>query len=549
MRHLVEAAPMPLLIVRASNQQLVYANERALEQFGLDFDSALARALSEFHAQPESRGQLAEAISRHGSVRDFEVQLKNAAGHVFWVLLSAQPMRYGEAVCLLVALTNIDDRKRMQDDMRRKAMHDPLTGLPNRAMFLESLERAVAKARRRASHFSVLFIDLDRFKEVNDTMGHHAGDTLLKTISERLGLAVRQSDLVARLGGDEFVVLIEEHGGPEEVMIVAQKILSMLQRPVLIDWREVEISGSIGIASYPEDGNDIDTLVKNADAAMYQAKERGRDNFQFYSSEINRLSRHRTEQEKRMRGAIDRGEFFLEYQTEVDFATGHVSAVEGLLRWRDPASGVLMPNEFLPLAEESGTITAIALWVIDRALADARAWPGIPVAVNLSARQLQMPELAENIARLTERHGVAPSRLRVEVTETALMEDSEATHRSLQNLRTLGVELAIDDFGTGYSSLGLMRGLPIQVVKIDRSLVSACPGKRECAAVVQAASAMSRAMGIRVVAEGIETEEQRATMAALGCDAGQGYLFEQPLDAAGVSAAITRAVAEQTFVA
>ena len=552
LRHLVEAAPLPLLIVRANDQQLMYANERALEQFSLNFDTARSRSLSEFHVDPEIRAKLSEAISRHGSVRDFEVPLKDVHGRQFWLLLSAQPMRYAGAVCLLVALADIDERKRMQEDMRRKAMHDQLTGLPNRAMFMESLERAIHKARRRSARFSVLFIDLDRFKEVNDTMGHHAGDTLLTSVAQRLGTAVRQSDLVARLGGDEFVVLIEEHGGPEEVMIVAQKVLSMLERPVTIDWREAEISGSIGIASFPEDGADVETLVKNADAAMYQAKERGRNNFQFYSPELNRLSHQRFEQEKRVRGALERDEFFLEYQPEIDLANGQITAVEALLRWRDPVSGVVMPSVFMPLAEETGTMASIGSWVLDRALRDFKVWQekghNFKIAVNLSARQLQQHDIVEDVSRILGVHGIAPQRLRLEITEPTMMQDSEAVHRTIRALKELGVEMAIDNFGTGYSSLGLVRGLPINVVKIDRSLVSTCPSRRECAAIVQAATAMSKALGIRVIAEGVETEDQRRMMNLLGCDGIQGYLVAYPMEAAGI-AAMTEAVAEQTFFA
>jgi diguanylate cyclase (GGDEF)-like protein/PAS domain S-box-containing protein len=549
LRHLVETAPLPLLIVRAVDQRILYANARALEQFTLDLDTALGHSLPEFHVDPESRTALAEALSRHGSVRDCEVRLRDARGREMWLLLSAEPMRFAGQVCLLVAMADIDERKRLQDDMRRKAMHDTLTGLPNRAMFMESLERAVHKSRRRSARFSVFFIDLDHFKEVNDSMGHHAGDLLLKVVAERLSSAVRAADLVARLAGDEFVVLVEEHGGPEEVMIVGQKVLGALRQPVTIDWREVAVSGSVGIASFPEDGADVPTLVRNADVAMYQAKERGRNNLQFYSAELNELSQHRLEQEKRIRGAIEREEFFLEYQPEIDAVSGKILAVEALLRWRDPAAGVVLPTVFIPLAEETGTAPALGLWVIDRALADLRSWrdQGLEVclAVNVSARQLQQSDLAEEIGRLLTRHAVEPSRLRLEITEPTLMQDSDAAARSVRAFKALGVILAIDNFGTGYSSLGLLRGLPIQVVKIDKSLVSYCPTKRECAAIVQAAAAMSRALNLKVVAEGIETEEQLATMRALGCDSLQGYYLSRPMDAAGITATI-RAAAEKT---
>jgi diguanylate cyclase (GGDEF)-like protein/PAS domain S-box-containing protein len=534
LRHLIESAPLPLLIVRAGDQQLLYANERALEQFGLDVDSARSHSFRDFHVDPEIRSTLGESLSRQGSVRDFEVHLRGLDGRQFWLLLSAQPMRYAGSFCLLCALANIDEKKRMQEDMRRKAMYDTLTGLPNRAMFMESLERAMRKARRRSTRFSVLFIDLDRFKEVNDTMGHHAGDDLLQTVAQRLGTAIRQSDLVARLGGDEFVILFEEHGGPEEVMIVAQKIISMLERPVLIDWREVAISGSLGIASYPEDGTDLETLVKNADAAMYRAKELGRNNFQFYSPELNLLGNQRLQREKQVRDALANGELFLHYQPEVEFDSGRFVAMEALLRWRDPASGVVHAPDFLPLAEESGTINAVGRWVLARALADLKAWREqgleVLVTVNVAARQLQQHDFAEEVQKTLEEHGIPPRLLRLEVTEITLMQDSDVANRAIKTLRSLGVEIAIDDFGTGYSSLGLVRGLPIQVVKIDKSLVSSCVNKKECAAIVQATSAMARVLGIRLVAEGIETDEQKRLMKSLGCDAGQGFLFSTPVE-------------------
>ncbi|MEP7262545.1 MAG: EAL domain-containing protein, partial [Usitatibacter sp.] len=552
LRQLVESAPLPLLIVRARDQQLLYVNERALEQFDLKVDTALDRNLAEFHVDPESRNKLSAAVSRDGTVRDFEVNFKDANGREGWVLLSAQPVRYMGVVCLLVALADIDKRKRQQDDMRRKAMHDTLTGLPNRAMFMESLERAVHKARRRSSRCSVLFLDLDHFKEVNDTMGHHAGDILLQEIARRLDNAVRQSDLVARLAGDEFVVLIEEHGGPEEVMIVAQKVSTALQQPVPIDQREARVSGSIGIASFPEDGTDVSELVKNADAAMYQAKERGRNNFQFYSPELNALSSNRLEQEKRLQVALEHDEFFLEYMPEMDLTDGRIKSVETLLRWRHPVDGVLLPGSFVPLAEQTGAILPIGEWVLERSLADLRSWIDlgidIQLAVNMSARQLQQPDLVDNVSACLQRHGIDPARLCIEISETALIANRETADGATRALRALGVEVAIDNFGTGQASLDLVRGLPIQMLKIDRSLVFSCPGERESAAIVQAVAAMSHSLGIRVMAVGVETEEQRQLVRTLGCDAMQGYLAARPTDAAGI-AAMTRAAAEHTLFA
>ncbi len=542
LRHLIESAPLPLLILRAGDQGILYANDRALQQFGLDTDSVRGRALLEFHTDPTVRDALTEVLAREGTVRDYEVQMKNREGRQFWLLLSAQRLRYAGDDCLLAAFANIDDRKRLQDDMRRRAMLDPLTTLPNRAMFLEALERAVRKARRRSSRISVLFIDLDRFKEVNDTLGHAAGDKLLQSVAERLSAAVRQSDMVARLGGDEFVVLIEEHRGPEEVMIVAQKVLSMLERPMLLDWREVSISGSVGIATFPDDGDELDTLVKNADAAMYQAKERGRNNFQFYSEDLNKLTQQRFELEKRVRGALERDEFFLQYQPEIDLKSGHVLCVEALLRWRDPSNGVVLPAEFLPHAEETGTILAIGAWVLKRALRDLESWRrkglDFSLSVNLSARQLQDDGLVNHVFEALQAHHVAPRHLRIEVSEATLLHDVAASDRTLRALRGLGAEIVLDRFGTGNSSLGLVRRFPVQWVKVDRSLVSSCPEKSECAAMIQGVVAMAGALGLKVVAAGVEAQAQREEVAKLGCHAVQGYLIARPMDAAKIPGAV-----------
>jgi EAL domain-containing protein (putative c-di-GMP-specific phosphodiesterase class I) len=290
----------------------------------------------------------------------------------------------------------------------------------------------------------------------------------------------------------------------------------------------------MGIASYPEDGTDLETLVKNADTAMYRAKELGRNNFQFYSPELNLLGNQRLQREKQVRDALANGELFLHYQPEIDLESGRFTAMEALLRWRDPASGVVSAPDFLPMAEESGTINAVGRWVLDRALADLKTWRehglDVLVSVNVAARQLQQHDFPQEVQKSLDEHGIPPRLLRLEVTETTLMIDSDVAARSVKALRALGVEIAIDDFGTGYSSLGLVRGLPIQVVKIDKTLVSSCVNKRECAAIVQATSAMARALGIRLIAEGVETEEQRKLMKNLGCDAGQGYLFAMPVE-------------------
>jgi diguanylate cyclase (GGDEF)-like protein/PAS domain S-box-containing protein len=537
LRHLIESAPLPLIVARASDQRILYANDRALQQFALDMDTVRDRSLAEFHADDAAGHRVEEALRAPGGVRDYEVQMKDRLGREFWMLLSAQALRYGGEDCLLVALANIDDRKRLQEDMRRRAMHDALTGLPNRAMFVEALERAVRRAKRRNTRFSVLFVDLDRFKEVNDTLGHAAGDELLLTMSERLVQAVRQSDLVARMGGDEFVVLIEEHRGPEEVMIVAQKILSMLDRAVVIEWKEVTISGSVGIASFPEDADSAEALLKNADAAMYQAKERGRNNFQFFSEDLNKLTAQRFEMERRVRQGLERDEFFLQYLPEIDLASGRVVCAEALVRWRDPEAGVLLPSQFLQHAEETGVILALGRWTCERAIADLHAWreQGLDVAVsiNLSARQLQDAELVNHVFQALQAKRLSPRLLRIEVTEAALLASLAQADKALRGLRGLGVELVLDNFGCDHGALGLLTRFGMRSVKVDRSVVASIH-KPESAALVKAVVAMSAPLDVAVIAEGVENAEQRAQVTALGCRRAQGFLFGKPVDAAAI---------------
>jgi EAL domain-containing protein (putative c-di-GMP-specific phosphodiesterase class I) len=312
----------------------------------------------------------------------------------------------------------------------------------------------------------------------------------------------------------------------------------MLERPVLLDWREVSISGSVGIASYPEDGEDVETLVKNADTAMYQAKERGRNNFQFYSEDLNRLTLQRFELEKRIRGALEREEFFLQYQPQVDLVTGRVTSVEALLRWRDPDNGVVMPSDFLPHAEETGAILAVGRWVLEHSLRDLETWRqqgfDFTLSVNISARQIQDHDLVNQVFQALQSHHIPPRNLRLEMTETAILRDPAASERTLRSLHGLGVELVLDDFGTGNASLGLLRRYPLQAVKLDRSIVVSSPQKRESTALIQAVVALGRTLEIMIVAEGVENEEQRRQVASLGCNAAQGFLFGKPVDPAKV---------------
>jgi diguanylate cyclase (GGDEF)-like protein/PAS domain S-box-containing protein len=539
MRQLVESAPLPLLIVGRRDESLLYANSRALQQFGLTASQAKTAKAGDFYLDRTTREAILSAIDRDGSIRDFEVEMQDRMGLRFWAVISSQRIRYAGQSCLLTALVNIDDRKRLQDDMRFRAFHDALTGLPNRAMFLDALDRALKKAKRTDERFSVLFIDLDRFKVINDTLGHFAGDRLLQAVAERLREGVRESDLVARLGGDEFVILAEGHGGPEDVSHIAEKVLQHLERPFAIDGREVALTASIGISSHPDDGDDLDELVKSADIAMYQAKEEGRNAFRFYAPSINKLTLQRFDLEARLRGAIERDELCLQYQPVVDLATGEIRNLEALIRWNDPKSGLIMPGEFIPIAEETGAILAIGRWVLERACRDLKGWdemglPHLSVAVNVSARQVLHHALVNEVFEALQQNGISPDRLELEITESMMMHDPAGAERALRSLKGLGVRLAVDDFGTGYSSLSLVRRFPFDTVKIDRSFVSGCPEDSESMAIVQSVATLARLLGLAVIAEGVETSPQRLAVAAAGCPFAQGYLFSRPVDVARV---------------
>jgi diguanylate cyclase (GGDEF)-like protein/PAS domain S-box-containing protein len=535
LRNLLQFAPLPIIMSRVADQTIVYANDRALSQLKISPASLGQQKSQDFYVDRSDREQLVEALSNDSSVRDWEIQLRDTQGRTFWVLMSSQRIVYMGEQCLLTALNNIDERKRAQDDLRHRAFHDELTNLPNRAMFMDSLSRALGRMQRRNGLFSVLFLDLDRFKIVNDTLGHDAGDRLLQMVAARIKGSVRDADLVARLGGDEFVILIEEHSNLAEVGHVAQKVLSSMEDRYLLDGREVNLTASIGISVYPQDGTDLNTLVKNADIAMYQAKELGRNNFQFYAASQNQMTLKRLDLEARLARAIDRNEFVLHYQPVVDLSTETMVGVEALVRWNDPEHGLTAPGEFIPLAEETGSILQIGQWVLDNACAQLHEWntSGLPmaVAVNISQRQFADGNFMSELGDVLKRTGLSPAALHLEITETMMMRDHATSEAVLAGLGKLGVGVAIDDFGTGYSSLSQMKRIPANIIKIDRSFVEDCPDDAGSVAIVRAIIAMAHSLKLTVIAEGVETEEQLRLLVAMDCDMAQGYLFSRPLPA------------------
>jgi diguanylate cyclase (GGDEF)-like protein/PAS domain S-box-containing protein len=427
-------------------------------------------------------------------------------------------------------------RKEAESHLTFFANHDTLTGLPNRAMFNQRLTQALARAQRLATMAAVLFIDLDRFKIINDTLGHDAGDRLLKQLAERLRECLREGDTIGRQGGDEFVVLIEDVADPQQLAGVGQKILETVARPYLISGQEFHVTASVGISIYPDDGHDQQALLKNADIAMYRAKEQGKNNYQFYSAQMNLHSFERLALETSLRRAVERNEFLLHYQPKVDMRSGRITGVEALVRWQHPELGMVPPSQFIALAEETGLIAPIGEWVLRTACAEAQGWvakgmPPISIAVNLSARQFARDELASAIMRVLRETGLDPRQLELEITESTVMHNADRAAGVLQQLKQLGVRVAIDDFGTGYSSLSYLKRFPISSVKIDRSFVLDLPDDKDDAAITQAVIAMAHSLRLRVVAEGVETSEQYRFLEEHHCDEMQGHYFSKPVDA------------------
>jgi diguanylate cyclase (GGDEF)-like protein len=414
------------------------------------------------------------------------------------------------------------------------AYHDGLTGLPNRSMFSKALSQSISEAHRYDRRLAVAFLDLDRFKQINDTLGHEAGDQLLKEVAERLKGCVRSSDTVARLGGDEFVVLLPELEDEKYAAIVAQKILAAAAKPFSLMGQEFRVTASIGISCYPQDGLDEQTLTKNADIAMYQAKAEGKNNFQFYSEKLNANSLERLTLESSLRHALERNEFRLYYQAKRDIASGRITGMEALLRWEHPDLGIVAPMQFIPVAEETGLIVPIGKWVLKTACLQSISWkrqglPALSIAVNMTARQFLDEQLLADVASLLTETGMDPHLLEIELNESLLIHNVEKTMRILTGLKGLGVRIAVDDFGTGYSSLAMLQRFPLDTIKIDRSLMRDVFGTPDDTGLADAIIAMGKSLSLTVVAQGVETKEQAEHLRLHACDELQGFYFKRPL--------------------
>ena len=496
---------------------------------------------------------LFETVSQSpGSSTSIEARLHHQEGDWRQCEMTVTNLLEEAAVSGLVINTrDITDRKALEEQLMHQAFHDALTGLANRALFRDRLRQSIARAQRRREQPAILYMDLDAFKSINDTLGHPVGDALLTAVARRIKTCVREGDTVARLGGDEFAILLEDTEDLESPTGVAQRILQGLNRPFHLDGREVVIHASIGIAGRTAHHADADELLRDADIAMYRAKAAGKSRFEIFTDTMQKAVVAQLELEVDLQRAIEDGEFFIHYQPLVDLQSGQTVAVEALARWRHPWRGVVPPAEFIPAAEKTGAIVSVGRWILQRACEQVRAWqdatggPALGLAVNLSARQLKDPGLVEDVIDAVASSGLEPTGILLEMTETVLMDDLEKTIPILQQLKALGLMLAVDDFGTGYSSLSYLRQLPVDTLKIDRSFISGLGKERE-AALVETIVNMGRSLKLEVVAEGIEDDVQLAALKRMGCELGQGYLFAQPMPADQVATYLDRERAART---
>jgi diguanylate cyclase (GGDEF)-like protein/PAS domain S-box-containing protein len=512
---------------------------RFREMLGYAADEPFSRLHLAFH--PEDAARMKKVIRRFfeekvSTDEEFRMRCKNGdyrwfrgRGHAVW---DAR----GNPVRVAGSITDITAYKENELRLLYLADHDTLTGLPNRRLFLHRLSHGIERAAHQEGTLVVLFVDLDRFKRINDVFGHETGNLVLQDAARRIGRSVREGDTVSRLGGDEFTVLLEGVETTAGICAVADRIRAEIKRPFPIAESEVYVSASIGIALFPRDGTSAEELLKRADVAMYQAKKNGRDNQQFYSPESEDRITRRLDMEGRLRRALEHGELEVHYQPQVSFADGEIRSVEALARWNNPELGWVPPAQFIPLAEDTGLIHAIGAWVLETAAAQAKAWQAssqrpIRMCINVSARQLN-DKLVKTVSRALAQTGISPSSLELEITESVMVNKDPGTEAALQALRALGIGFAIDDFGTGYATFDYLKRFPVRTLKIDGSFVRSVCESPDDAAIVAASVSLARSLSLRVVAEGVETAEQHALLAKLGCDDCQGYHTSRALPAA-----------------
>lgn len=518
----------------------IYANEKLSQIIGLPINEILNYGWFE-NIHNEDKARLLEQWQnclRSGSPMQFESRYLHSNDTVVWVKgnVVQLPQTDTEAVGMLGTVTDISELKEAHSQLEHLAFYDILTGLANRRMFRDMLENLLEHTQNFGGGFALFFIDVDHFKHTNDTLGHDAGDKLLIELAKRLKSCVRNTDVVARLGGDEFTIIITDTEDEHAVSQIAQKIITELSEPITLGDQLIRVTASLGIAMAPENGQDAETLTKHADLALYKAKDEGRNNFQFFNQNLNEHLIEHLELMRDLREAIVNDEFSLNYQPQLDLKTGQVVGLEALIRWHSSKRGFVSPVQFIPAAEETGQIIALGSWVLRTACAQMRKLidQGLVIgdckmAVNLSAKQLVEPDLVHLVKQTLEQTQLAPQNLELEITESMLMENINLAVDHLNQLKELGVSISIDDFGTGYSSLGYLKSLPVHIVKVDRSFVQDIPEDTDDMAITAAVIAMAHKLNYKVVAEGLETQEQLDFLTNCACDVGQGYLFSRPL--------------------
>lgn len=538
-RKLTSLSPVGIFQINPSGE-ITYVNQRWREINNIKHQEPdLQTWFSNIHPEDDSSlNKLWHRLVTEHEDMACEVRLIAANGSITWVYIQATSLhsKEGKLLGFLGSVSDISELKKAQIQMENLAFYDPLTGLANRRLFKNRLVKAVKSVQRNNTSIALMFLDLDQFKRINDTLGHDIGDALLKEIARRLDLNVRENDTVSRIGGDEFTILLTDIKNTNDVRIVADKILLSLARPFMLNGQEIISTVSIGITMTPDDSIEPNTLMKNADLAMYRAKELGRNNFQFFSEDMNTSILHNLEIEKELNVAIKRNQFVLVYQPKICLADNTISGVETLVRWRHPEKGIIPPDSFIPIAEETGQIIKIGAWVLEHSCHEMGALireglmpPKSKVAVNLSARQFADPGLLQTVLDILVQSKIDPLNLELEITESIIMDDVEAAIGIMDTIKSKGIHLAIDDFGTGYSSLAYLKRFPIDVLKVDRSFVSDIPEDKTDMAITSAVIAMAHKLSMKVVAEGIETQEQLDFLRENNCDDGQGYLLSRPL--------------------
>ncbi len=522
--------------------RFITVNPTLVRILGYDTDTELLAAIADIRHQvyvdPQRRDEFVSLLQERETLCNFESQVYRKDGSMIWITENAHLLRddTGKVIGFEGSVADITARRHADATLRHQAFHDQLTGLPNRMLFDDRLQIAIANAHRNGHPLAVMFLDLDRFKNINDTLGHAIGDLLLQGVAQRVATCLRESDTISRWGGDEFTVILPQLSDPEDASKAAQRILESLRPAFYLEGHELYIGGSMGISLYPRDGDDALTLLKHADAALYHVKEQGRNGYQVYTSEISSKATERLLLENNLHHALDRDEFVICYQPQVNISTWEVTAMEALVRWQHPVLGTIAPNVFIPLAEEIGLIGAIDEWVIRTACAQYKEWLHLGCApkrivVNLSSRRFQQPQLATTIARILAEVGLSPFCLELEITEITAMQDVDFTTAMLCDLHKMGIHISLDDFGTGYSSLSSLKRFPLHTIKIDQSFIQELPHNSDDVAIASSVIALGRGLNLNVIAEGVETVEQLECLQSLNCDEMQGYLFSEPVAA------------------